>query len=265
MINIKKAILISIFFYVPFQSNAWGLLGHRVVGQVAESYLTPIAKVQVIKILGTESIAMASTWADFIKSDTAYNYLYNWHFINLKGGLSYNEVQAFIKNDTAVNAYNKINFLVKELKKKQLSQTEKRLYLKLLIHIVGDIHQPLHVGRLEDRGGNSIKVQWFNAPTNLHYVWDEKLIQLQELSYTEYTNAINHTTKAQRAMLQKQPVSEWIWDSYQFAEKIYGDIKPDEKLSYQYNFKYIEILNKQLVKGGVHLAGLLNEIYKDVK
>jgi hypothetical protein len=262
MIIFKKVVLISLFFYLPFNSNAWGVLGHRIVGQIAESYLSPNAKKEVIKILGTESIAMATNWADFIRSDTSFNYLSKWHYININEGLAFEEVQAILKNDTTVNAYTKINFLSKQLRTKSLTKEIKTFYLKLLIHIVGDIHQPMHVGRPDDQGGNKVNVLWFNAPTNLHSVWDSRLIDFQQLSYTEYAAAINHTTKAQRLFWQKQPISEWIWESYQMAEKIYGDIMPDDKLGYLYNYKFIETVNNGLLKGGVHLAGLLNEIFK---
>ncbi|HQY12827.1 MAG TPA: S1/P1 nuclease, partial [Ferruginibacter sp.] len=102
---------------------------------------------------------------------------------------------------------------------------------------------------------------WFNNPYNLHQVWDDRLIDLQNLSYTEYATAINHTTKAQRKQWQAEPLSEWVWQSYQLAEKIYAEVKPDDKLGYQYNFKNIGTVNQQLLKGGVHLAGLLNEIF----
>ncbi|HEV8079297.1 MAG TPA: S1/P1 nuclease, partial [Chitinophagaceae bacterium] len=223
MINfIKKLILITAFFYLPVKTNAWGVLGHRIVGQIAESYLTPYAKKEVIKLLGTETIAMATNWPDFIKSDTTFNYLSRWHYINIKEGLTFKEVTTILKADTAVDAYTKINFLVKQLKNKLLTKEIKAFYLKLLIHIVGDIHQPLHVGRPDDQGGNKISVLWFNAPSNLHQVWDSRLIDFQQLSYTEYTRAINHTSKVQRIMWQAQPISQWIWDSYQWAEKIYG-------------------------------------------
>jgi len=263
MRNFSKKILIAgLFFYLPFNAIAWGLLGHRIVGEIAESYLTSDAKKEVIRILGTESIAMASNWSDFIKSDSTFDYLSPWHYLNLKGGLTYTEVQTFLKTDTSVNAYTRMNFLARQLKNKQLTKEMKAFYLKLLIHIVGDIHQPLHVGRPDDQGGNRIKVLWFNSPSNMHQVWDSRLIDFQQLSYTEYTQAINHTTKAQRMLWQKQPISEWMWESYQIAEKIYSDVLPDEKLGYNYNFKYIQILERQLLKGGVHLAGLLNEIFK---
>ena len=170
-------------------------------------------------------------------------------------------MKMYLANDTAVDAYTKVNWLVAQLKNKDLAQQNKLMYLRLLIHIVGDIHQPLHTGRPDDRGGNGIRLSWFNNPYNLHQVWDDRLIDLQQLSYTEYVSAINHSTKEQRKEWQAEPVNEWIWQSYQLAEKIYTDVKPDDKLGYPYNFKNIANVNQQLLKGGVHLAGLLNEIF----
>ena len=260
---IKRLTVFIAFFYLPYQSMAWGLLGHRIVGEIADSYLTKKAKRSVAVILGNESIAMCSNWADFIKSDSNYNYLSNWHYVNLKAGLSQNEVISSLESDTATNAYTKINFLAAALKNKQLPQSDKILYLRMLIHLVGDVHQPLHVGRPEDLGGNRIKVLWFNDPYNLHQVWDDVLISFQKLSYTEYVAAINYTTNEQRKTWQQEPVSLWFFQSYQVAEKIYADVKgTEDKLGYQYNFKYKSILDEQLLKAGVHLAGMLNEIFK---
>ena len=242
---------------------AWGVLGHRIVGQIADTYLTKNTKREIFKILGNESVAIASNWPDFIKSDPAYKYLDIWHYINLKAGLTETDLKNYLATDTVTDAYTKINWLSTELKNKELEQDKKILYLRLLIHIVGDIHQPLHIGRSEDRGGNGVKVNWFKDPSNLHTVWDSKLIDFQQLSYTEYACSINYTTKAQRKEWQAEPIGDWIWQSYQQAEKIYTDTKPDANLSYEYNFKFIGVVNQQLLKGGVHLAGLLNEIFSN--
>jgi hypothetical protein len=258
---IKKTTLLFLFLYLPFGSMAWGVLGHRIVGQIADSYLTKNTKREIFKILGNESVAMSSNWPDFIKSDPAYKYLDTWHYINVRSGLSEPELKNYLSTDTATDAYTKINWLSTELKNKDLEQDKKVMYLRLLIHIVGDIHQPLHIGRPEDRGGNNIKVNWFKDPVNLHTVWDSKLIDFQQLSYSEYAASINYTTKALRKEWQAEPISDWIWQSYQQAEKIYADVKPDDNLSYVYNFKFISVVNQQLLKGGVHLAGLLNEIF----
>jgi hypothetical protein len=241
---------------------AWGQNGHRIVGEIAESYLTPKAKAAIQKILGTESMAMASTWADFIKSDTSYRYLNAWHYADYEKNLNYEALQNTLKTDTTTDAFTKINFLVAELKKKNLSQEKKLMYLRLLIHIVGDVHQPMHVSPEGDQGGNDIKVTWFGQSSNLHRVWDEQLIEDQKLSYTEYSNWINHTTAGQRKKWQGQPMSEWFYESYKLSEQLHDEIKEQNpKLSYVYIYKHLSTLNEQLLKGGVRLAGLLNQIF----
>jgi len=263
MKSFKILILTVAFIAVSISSFAWwGQNGHRIVGEIADSYLSNKARRAIRDILGDESIAITSNWPDFIKSDSTFNYLNTWHYINAKQGLSQSEFNAILQNDTVTNAYTKLNFLIGELKNKQLPLDKKQMYLRLLIHIAGDIHQPLHVGQFEDLGGNRIRVQWFGEPTNLHSLWDEKLIEFQKLSYTEYVGWINHTTKAECKQWQEQPMNEWFFESYQLAGKIYNSVtQPEPKLSFRYNFDYIEMLNSQLLKGGVRLAGLLNSIF----
>jgi len=247
--------------YAPLQTMAWGDKGHRIAGQIASTYLTPKAKAAIKAILGNESVAMSSTWADFIKSDPAYNYLSTWHYIDFDKPFNYPQLQSFLKQDTSVDAYTKMQFMIGELKKKNLAADKKLLYLRMLIHVVEDVHQPMHTAHTDDKGGNDFKVNWFNDPSNMHSVWDSKLIEFQNLSYTEYANAINFTTLAQRTAWQKEPISKWLFDSKEIAEKIYASSKQDEKLNYKYNFQFIGTVNQQLLKAGVHLAGLLNQIF----
>ncbi|CAN5468199.1 S1/P1 nuclease [soil metagenome] len=258
---LKRLVIAAAIFYAPLQTMAWGTNGHRISGQIADSYLTLKARKAIQGILGTESIAMASNWADFIKSDPAYNYLYNWHFVDFDKVFTYPEMQNFLQHDTNVDAYTKLQFLVSELKKKNIPAENKKLYLRMLIHIAEDIHQPMHTAHADDKGGNDFKVNWFSTPTNLHSVWDTQLIEFQQLSYTEYTAAINHCSAAQRTKWQAVPISEWIFESNQIAEKLYTDIKPGDTLNYKYNFTHIDTLNLQLLKGGVRLAGILNQIF----
>jgi hypothetical protein len=260
--NLLKKLAIGIaIIYAPLQSMAWGAEGHRICGQIADSYLSPQARKAIKEILGNESIAMASTWADFIKSDPDYSYLYNWHFIDFDKAYTYAEMQDFLAHDTNVDAYTKINFMISELKKKDLPKEKKLLYLRVLIHVIEDVHQPMHTAHTDDKGGNDFKVNWFSTPTNLHSVWDSQLIEFQQLSYTEYTNAINHTTVAQRNEWQKAPIAQWLFESNQIAEKLYTEIKPGETLNYKYNFNHIDTLNQQLLKAGVRLAGVLNQLF----
>jgi hypothetical protein len=258
----KKLLLGLIIIYLPVKSMAWGAEGHRIAGYIAESYLTPKARAAVKAILGDTTIAIASNWADFIKSDPNYNYFSSWHYIDLDQTYSYPELEAYLNRDTGADAYTKLNFLVAELKKKDLPADKKLLDLRMVIHLVEDIHQPLHVGHTTDKGGNDIKVTWLGNPSNLHSVWDSGLIEFQQLSYTEYAAAINFTTAAQRAQWQREPISQWVYESNQIADKIYGEVKSGDVLNgYRYNFNHITVVNRQLLKAGVRLAGLLNQIF----
>lgn len=263
MKSIKSILLFGFFFSIPFYSPAWGVLGHRIVGEIAQGYLSAKAKAEIKKILGNETLAMSSNWGDFIKSDTSFRYLNSWHYINLDKGLAEEQIHRILEKDTTTNIYTKTAFLIGELKKKNLAMDKKRMYLRLLVHFIGDMHQPLHAGYREDQGGNRIKVSWFNTPTNLHAVWDESLVNFQQLSYTEYTRAINYTTLKQVTAWQKKPMSHWVSESYKIAENLYAGIKEDnQRLGYEYNFQHIETVNQRLLKGGVRLAGVLNNIFR---
>jgi hypothetical protein len=105
-------------------------------------------------------------------------------------------------------------------------------------------------------------VQWFNTPSNLHRVWDSDMLDQQQLSYTEYVASINHTTPAQIKKWQSQPRSQWFFESYTLAQKLHNEVtETNPRFSYRYVYDHIAIANDQLLKGGVHLAGLLNEIF----
>lgn len=262
MKTLKKISWAVILLCLPFVTMAWGTNGHRICGEIASTYLTPKAKLAVKQILGNESIAMASNWADFIKSDENYKYLSSWHYVDFDKPYTLPEMKAFLAKDTEIDAYTKLTFMIAELKKPNLSKENKLLYLRMVIHIVEDVHQPMHTAHKDDQGGNGFKVNWFSKPTNLHSIWDSELIDFQQLSYTEYATAINHTTAAQRAELQKAPIAQWLYESNQIAEKLYTEIQPNQTLSYNYNFSHIDILNQQMLKAGVRLAGVLNEIFK---
>jgi hypothetical protein len=257
----KNLALIAFLLYFPLQTMAWGLIGHRVVGEIADSYLKPNTRAEIKKILGTETLAIASTWADFVRSESTFKYLNNWHYINLDRGCSYLRLQETLKKDTSTNAYTKINLLVKQLKNKDLVVDKKRLYLRMLVHLMGDIHQPLHAGNQSDKGGGEIKVTWLDKPSNLHWVWDAELIDFQQLSYSEYAKVIDVSTEAQRAAWTEGDLSNWLFDSYQVSNAIYASVKPGDKLGFKYNYDHITTVNQQLLKAGIRLAALLNQIF----
>jgi nuclease S1 len=258
----KIMIIAIVFTYVPVNAGAWGMLGHRIVGQIAEHHLSAKARKALRAILGDESIAMASNWGDFIKSDPSYDYLYNWHFVNLPEGLDEQGVDAFLNEEKNPNVYNKIPEMVAVLKDPKSTADEKKLAVRLLIHLVGDLNQPMHTARKDDLGGNKVYVTWFGEKSNLHRVWDESLIGYQELSYTEYAAAIDHPTKDQLNAWKNASLKDFVYGSYLACNKIYANTKAGDKLSYKYNFDFAGLLNEQLLKGGICLANVLNNTFE---
>jgi hypothetical protein len=262
VVKIKRVcIAIALIAYLPLNAAAWGQTGHRIVGQIADYYLTAKARKAVKQVLGNESMAIASNWPDFIKSDTSYNYMSSWHYVNIPGNLDQNGVFNFLETSKEANVYNKIPEMITILKNKQSTAYKKQWAMRLLIHMMGDVHQPMHTARKEDLGGNKVSVMWFGQRSNLHRVWDEDLIDRQQLSYTEYAEAINHPSKEQFSKWSHNSLKETVYESYLACNKIYDKTKADDKLSFHYNFEFIDLMNEQLLKGGVRLAQIINDIY----
>src|SRR5476651_2061346 len=150
----RKFGVAAIMFCLPFTTFAWGTNGHRICGEIAYGYLTPKAKAAVDQILGNESMALASNLSDFIKSVPNFKYLSSWHYIDFDKPYSQKEMDDFLAKDTETDAYTKMNFLIAELKKKDLPKDAKLLDLHMLIHIIEDVHQPMHTAHKDDQGGN---------------------------------------------------------------------------------------------------------------
>ena len=195
---------------IPLHSLAWAAEGHKICGQIAVNYLTPKAKQAIKAILGNESLAAAGTWADNIKGNPNYHYLQVWHFVDIDKTFTYPQLVSWLNDDNRIDAYTRLNFLIYKLKQNQLTSYDRLLLLHLLIHLVEDVHQPLHTGHTYDHGGNSIKLRWFNKRTNLHSVWDYQLINYQHMGYKRYAALIDHPAPQQVLQWQRAPISQWI-------------------------------------------------------
>jgi len=259
---IKKLFLLAGVLYLPLQSMAWGSAGHYITGLIAESYLTPQTRNAVRAILGRQDIAMSSDWADYIKTEPYYRNTSSWHYIDLNRPYTYPQLVNFLKYDKQADAYTKIQYFTAELRNRNLPKKEQLFALRMLIHLVEDVHQPMHVAHASDKGGNDFRVWWFNEPTNLHAVWDVKLIQYQRLSDHKYARWINHASPAQVSLWQNDPLSKWLYESNSIAAKLYNDIHPGDRLGYNYSISHINILNQQMLKAGIRLAGVLNGIFR---
>lgn len=236
----------------------WSKTGHRAVGEVAQQHLTRKAKKAIAKLLNGQDLAGVSNFGDEIKADRKYREFSAWHYVNFPADKNYGDVTPNEDGDLITG----VEKCIEIVKDENSSDEDKAFYLKLLVHLVGDLHQPMHVGRIEDKGGNDIQVQWFNRGSNLHKVWDLNMIEDYGLSYTELAASLPRLTKAQKKFIQKGTIYDWVEESQDIANELYGSVEVGEKLYYQYSYLWWGTVEKQIQKGGLRLAKVLNAVFE---
>ena len=238
---------------------AWGQIGHRVTGAIAQQHLTPQAQAAISALLPTEDLAEASTYPDEMRSSPDEFWQKKagpFHYVTIPEGQTYADVGAPEQGD-GVSA---LKMFTANLKSSQTSKEEKQLALRFIVHIIGDLHQPLHAGNGTDRGGNDFKVNFFWQDSNLHRVWDSELLEQRKLSYTEWTAKLNRKISAQNINdWSTTDPQVWIAESIKIRDEIYP--KEDE-ISWDYLYNHLPQAKQRLKMAGIRIAAYLNEIYK---
>jgi len=263
---------------------AWGPTGHRVVGEVAQKYLTLLTKIKIKKLTNGHSLAQFATWPDEIKSDPdKYSHTYHWHYTDWPNGQD-----KYSTKDNHGSLITSLEDNLKILKNKKLSNDERSKALKFVIHLMGDLHQPLHIGNGTDRGGNNCKVVFHKQLINLHRLWDADMINFTNLSYTELSNFVNVTSKSAVKEIKKGNVLSWAKETKNLRESIYpidgqttkqdnpkvpqvtGERRYCQKdntltetelpqLGYRYSYVFMPIVEKRLLYAGIRLAKVIND------
>jgi hypothetical protein len=244
---------------------SWGVIGHRAIAKIAGNHLSPEARAAVQDLLGNETLSEVSTWADEIRSQPQYKNTGPWHYLNLPLGLSYPEFVKQVEGMTQDNVYNALRKCEAEIVNPQASREQKVFDLKFIVHLVGDLHQPMHISRAEDQGGNKIQVFYDGKGANLHSVWDSRLIEHQGLNEEELAQKYDHISPAQIKEWQGDPLVKWIWESYQASSKLYAEIDQlsNHTLDDAYYQAHMPIIEDRIQRAGIRLAGVLNEVFKN--
>ncbi|MGH9361752.1 MAG: S1/P1 nuclease, partial [Thermoanaerobaculia bacterium] len=242
----------------------WGPNGHRIVGEIAERHLSEQARREIAVILDGDGLSEVSTWPDEIRSEPAWKHADVWHYLSIDDG----ETLATTARDPKGDVLEALQRFEAVLRDRQAPREKKAEALRFYVHFAGDVHQPLHVGRRADRGGNEIRVKWFRQPSNLHSVWDHGLIESQSLSFTEFVRFIDDRTPRQVAAWRAAPYAEWVRESfclrgavYDFGRETPADPALEPELGYGYAFAKMGIVEERLVKAGVRLAARLDAIF----
>jgi hypothetical protein len=257
-LSILEVTLISVFFYSGV-ALAWGPQGHRITAKVAENHLDPQAKRAITALLGSESLADAAFWADTMRSHPSEFWQSKagaYHYVTVPDGMRYADVGPPQKGDavTALGEFRRI------LRDPEASKAHKQLALRFSLHIVQDLHQPLHVGNGLDRGGTRTKVVLLGKNTNLHRVWDTDLILLSGRPESEWVSLLSGRLEDEGYRALADPAPEtWIAESAAMRGSIYpqGQILDQDYIKAQQ-----PALEERLLLAAARVAAYFNNLYK---
>lgn len=254
----KKLLLLIALISSAFSASAWSQKGHDITAYIAEKHLTPAARAAVDSLLEGKSMLYWANWLDNASHGMDYAYTKTWHYKNVDKDVRYEDAPLNEKGDvvTAINAQIEI------LADSASSFRDKNLALKILVHCMGDLHQPMHLGHLSDLGGNKTKIKFFDRDTNLHSIWDSSLVEYgHKWSYTEWQEQIDRATPAQEEAIVAGSVDDWAKETLAIASDVYKYFQPGMKVMYDPIARWTPVIEQQLLKGGLRLAYVLNQIY----
>lgn len=254
----KRLMLFCLALTAALNAFAWGQKGHDVTTCIAERHLTPEAAAAIDRVLGGHSLVYYANWMDNASNTPAYAYSKTWHYLNIDEGETL-ETQPRNPNGDLLTA---LHAIVGNIEKGGLTPEEEFDQLRMLIHLVGDLHCPMHAGRSTDYGGNRVPVVYFNRQANLHGIWDTSLVEsAHNWSYTEWQQQLDRLSDEDAAAIQQGTFEEWFLETVNFATMIYNVTPEGTKISYDYLNTMTPVIEQQFLRGGLRLAAVLNRLY----
>lgn len=244
-------------------AHAWGAQGHRLVAEVAEPRLTPAARAEVDRLLALEpgaTLASIAPWADQLraKDPGLGRRSAPWHYINMaEDDCRYEPAKHCSGGNCIIEALKAQTTVLGDASQPDAVRLQA---LKFVVHLVGDIHQPMHAGYGHDKGGNDFQVQYNGRGTNLHSMWDSGMLNTRKLDDAGYLPVLQAlpAPKLGRADLQRDP-QRWAEASCRIAVK--QGVYPDgRKLGDEYTGRYRPVAESELRLAGERLAQLLNTV-----
>jgi hypothetical protein len=254
-------ILISVFILYGHSTPVlgWGGKGHNVIAGMAESHLTNKAKKEVRKLLDGHTMVYYSMWMDEIRINSAYAFTRTWHYANVDEGKTYETMDKEPNGDVV-----KATLLsIEKLKDKSQPDSIRSMYLKFLIHLIGDLHCPMHAGRNTDRGGNDYPILWKKEKINLHRLWDDIIVDAaKNWSSLEWATYIDiDMNRDQRKAIEAGNPLDWFKETVVLAKDVYENTLINQEVPQSNIRRYTPMIEEQFLKSGYRLAGLLNSIF----
>lgn len=236
----------------------WGQKGHDVTACIAERHLTPQAAAMVDSLLDGRSMVYWANWLDNASHTPQYNYSRTWHYKNIDANQTYASAPVHQAGDVVTALRRNIDIL----RNPKATKDQKTLALKMIVHLMGDMHQPMHLGHATDLGGNKVNIKFFSTSTNLHSLWDSRLPEAaHKWSYTEWQQQIDRAGADERAGIVAGNIDDWAQQTYTVAGQVYEATPKGTVVSYDYIAYWTPTVEQQFLRGGLRLAYLLNAIF----
>ncbi|OAV44228.1 S1/P1 nuclease [Lewinella sp. 4G2] len=275
-----------LLIFLPQFLGAWGANGHRIVAKICYDNLTPTARQRVDAAMGDNLLEQLSTWPDYIKAVKGWDFAKPWHYMTVNTDRTVQDVDASNRQRPAVDdvregielmlgvlkndrdCRQKLEDLMAENRVEALAGSLDATALAFLIHFVGDVHQPMHVGKNRDLGGNKISVLYFGDRYNLHSVWDTQIIEHERLSYTEFARFASVHNRSRKTEWENDDLETWIQESIDLREDLYNTLynRTDRdtglpEFGYDYQHDYLPVVEARLAAAGYRAAALLNGVF----
>lgn len=254
----------------------WGQIGHRASGYVAEAFLTPQSKQALQQLLGKQRLADISTWADTLRGDETLKHISPYHYESVREGTAYLDHLRRLSHDEIARGGVLQAILVAErqMEDPKVPMKQKEIALRFLVHFIGDLHQPLHSGRPEDKGGNAIRVKWFGFDGSLHSIWDTGMILSghddifgrRENNVDQSLVYARKLLETHRGLMQPRATRDnpeaWLMESVQSRVPAYNTDYKNNPMAYQE--RNLPTIDGRVYAAGLRIADVLNRIFANV-
>jgi hypothetical protein len=237
----------------------WGRIGHRTMARLAASQISPRARTEVRRLLGDVSLAEASIWADEVRE--ARPETSPWHYVNIPISDSGYRPEVHCPTACVVSA---AEAQLAILRDRRQSDERRAEALKFVIHFIGDLHMPLHAGDRGDRGGNGVTVWYQWRRTNLHALWDSRMIEARIAGEDQLVSALERRAREHDnlASVRAGTITSWTMESHRLArDLVYPRLSPWLFITDRYVDEAMPVIEERLFQAGVRLAGVLNQVF----
>lgn len=257
------AIALALLFLCASFASAWSEPGHRMIGAIAQEKLNAKAARAVAMLLAAEpepTLAGVSAWADWVRGNDPEmaRTTSNWHYVNFpQAGCTFEPKRDCPRGGCLVAALRGQLKLLGDITQSNAARTQA---LKWVVHLVGDVHQPLHTGYGFDKGGNDFQVNWLGEGNNLHWVWDRLLLSSRGIGEQQHLALLKKLPKPLDALKKSNdPALDYALESCKLLRAV--PLYPkSRKLKLDYIDTFLPVAEKQVLLAGNRLARLLNGV-----